>query len=515
MGQIVETQVSRNPRLIVSHEARHAADDIAPLGEAGAPPGVVLGDAVKLGQIEGDRLDHRLRRRRDRGVEALIGTRRAEAGTNLGDARRPRLGGGRLDDNPVAALRLPVKDEMHEGVEPGACDVGVGEQIGRGLEMRRGIAVLRGPIGQIMLDRIKAGAGDVRICRQIPGRVELTGFGNHTRPTPQLQRLGRTGREDPSSDPGEAPQDLAQTPLPAADPAQGCRHAPGRGFMHRGERLAVGERLALGYELLALSYELLFASGALGKCRYQLLFASGVLGKCRHQLIFAALQGLEGGIQVSQLGFQLLRVAHAGAKRRVPLGDLLLEQSGYAAQRPREFLAGAGQRGQRGIPFGERRHELLRAVHLRCENGIALRERRSQFCSRLNRSTRSESCAANAGASSCACRVCAAVELRCAIFCWSRAMARVFSIKLALLAARMGWKTLSDSRRTSWSRSSSPSSPTRPDAAFSGPAERLLEPGCDIRALFKLLGGGDMVAHVRATENPPLRARYPAAGRAM
>ena len=164
-----------------------------------------------------------------------------------------------------------------------------------------------------------------------------------------------------------------------------------------------------------------------------------MLGKVCRQFFLAALLRIEGGPQIGQFLFQLLPVSHARGKGRITLRDLLLEQSGYAAQRSCECLAGAGQRQQRGIPFGEPCHGLLPAAHLRCENGIPLRERRRQLLFRTQ--SRGEF-----GTLRRQCRgrllrvpVCAAVEFRSAIFCSSAAMARVFWIKVALFAARMGW----------------------------------------------------------------------------
>ena len=67
-AQIVEAQVRRQLGLLVAREARPRPGDVGPLGEALAPPLVVLGGGVVLGQVEGDRagVAHRYRGRAGR-----------------------------------------------------------------------------------------------------------------------------------------------------------------------------------------------------------------------------------------------------------------------------------------------------------------------------------------------------------------------------------------------------------------------------------------------------------------
>src|SRR5439155_9801428 len=55
--QVVESQVSRNVRLVVSCEKRLSLDDIPPLGKSLTPPFIVLGDGMKLWQVECDKAD--------------------------------------------------------------------------------------------------------------------------------------------------------------------------------------------------------------------------------------------------------------------------------------------------------------------------------------------------------------------------------------------------------------------------------------------------------------------------
>ncbi len=49
-------------RLVVPHELRHRLRHVGPLGEAAAPPRVVLGNGMVLRQVEGDELHQGLRR---------------------------------------------------------------------------------------------------------------------------------------------------------------------------------------------------------------------------------------------------------------------------------------------------------------------------------------------------------------------------------------------------------------------------------------------------------------------
>src|SRR5713101_3202422 len=54
-AQIVEAEIRRQMRLVVSLEERLGLDDVSPLREARAPPLVVLGDRVILRQVERQR----------------------------------------------------------------------------------------------------------------------------------------------------------------------------------------------------------------------------------------------------------------------------------------------------------------------------------------------------------------------------------------------------------------------------------------------------------------------------
>ena len=60
--QVVEAEVGGQRRLVVPAEERSGRADVGPLGEAGAPPLVVLRDRMELRQVEGDRA-RRLARR--------------------------------------------------------------------------------------------------------------------------------------------------------------------------------------------------------------------------------------------------------------------------------------------------------------------------------------------------------------------------------------------------------------------------------------------------------------------
>ena len=55
-AQVVEAEIRWKMGLVVPGEQRSCAHDVAPLGEALAPPRVVLGNRVKLRQVERDQL---------------------------------------------------------------------------------------------------------------------------------------------------------------------------------------------------------------------------------------------------------------------------------------------------------------------------------------------------------------------------------------------------------------------------------------------------------------------------
>src|SRR3546814_5887740 len=59
-AKVVEAEIGRQPRLLVTVEQRAGTGDVGPFGEALAPPGVVLRHRMVLRQVEGDRKSTRL-----------------------------------------------------------------------------------------------------------------------------------------------------------------------------------------------------------------------------------------------------------------------------------------------------------------------------------------------------------------------------------------------------------------------------------------------------------------------
>src|SRR6185437_4170641 len=107
-------------------ETRLAARQLRPFGEAFAPPGVVFGDAVVLGQVEGE--DQRLRlaaeRRRQR-LEARSAPAPA-LDRPVGAGRRSRRSGGAMGAGVRERVGGALVGEVAVGVEPGI-------EAGRGL----------------------------------------------------------------------------------------------------------------------------------------------------------------------------------------------------------------------------------------------------------------------------------------------------------------------------------------------------------------------------------------------
>ena len=54
--QVVVAELAGDVGLVVAGEERPGPGDVGPLGEPGAPPLVVLGDGVELGEVEGQGL---------------------------------------------------------------------------------------------------------------------------------------------------------------------------------------------------------------------------------------------------------------------------------------------------------------------------------------------------------------------------------------------------------------------------------------------------------------------------
>jgi hypothetical protein len=61
---------------------------------------------------------------------------------------------------------------VFERVDPGGRDIGVGSEVSRIVEPGAGIAALMPAVGPIMLVRIDAGCGHVRIVEKVEARVE-------------------------------------------------------------------------------------------------------------------------------------------------------------------------------------------------------------------------------------------------------------------------------------------------------------------------------------------------------
>ena len=92
VAQVVEPEVGRQPRLVVAVELGQGAGDIAPFGEAAAPPGVVLRDPVELRQVERDqrRRERRAACRRAGNVPIAGWSARTGGPDDASSTRRPR-----------------------------------------------------------------------------------------------------------------------------------------------------------------------------------------------------------------------------------------------------------------------------------------------------------------------------------------------------------------------------------------------------------------------------------------
>ena len=164
--QPVVAEVARDARLVVPGEPRQAAADVGPLGEPVAPPGVVLGDAVELRQVERqhhgpgggagrqrlDRLEQRTRRgvaphlARDVGV--AHGPHRDHAGVVPVQAVVQQ----RVGLRPVLQVALPVE----RPVEPG-----------------RRRPPLVGAADQVVLERVHPGDHHIRRLAAVVDDIEL------------------------------------------------------------------------------------------------------------------------------------------------------------------------------------------------------------------------------------------------------------------------------------------------------------------------------------------------------
>ena len=56
-SQVVEAQLARKAWMLVARERRARLDDVVPLSEPASPPSIILGDGMKLRQVEGQCID--------------------------------------------------------------------------------------------------------------------------------------------------------------------------------------------------------------------------------------------------------------------------------------------------------------------------------------------------------------------------------------------------------------------------------------------------------------------------
>ena len=88
--EVVEAEARRQARLVVAVEEGPRVRDVAPLREAFAPPDVVLGNRVELGEVEGDQLQSR-RCRRSRPTAVTIRRHPARTRRVAAGGRRDRM----------------------------------------------------------------------------------------------------------------------------------------------------------------------------------------------------------------------------------------------------------------------------------------------------------------------------------------------------------------------------------------------------------------------------------------
>jgi hypothetical protein len=164
--EAVEAEVARHARLVVAAETRQAARDVGPFGEAGAPPGVVLGEGVELRQVVGEQLDAARGALGQRAELLEVGARAGEALHLARDAglvlRHPAVHAG------LVAVRDPVGERVLRHI---AAQVAL--HVEAHVELGRGVAPLAPAVEPEMLERIDAGGGDVRVVLQVVADVEL------------------------------------------------------------------------------------------------------------------------------------------------------------------------------------------------------------------------------------------------------------------------------------------------------------------------------------------------------
>ena len=163
VGQVVVADVGmRHARLLVAGEHRPGPPDVGPLGESLAPPGVVLGNAVELGQVH-----------RDRPHVAAVG--RAGQHRGRGRARRRDAGsvGGRKRRPGIRSSRLVFGDqEVHERIDVDGERPGPGGHVGRQGEARRRLPPLPPAGAEKVRQRLEAGQRDIRVPVEVPGGIE-------------------------------------------------------------------------------------------------------------------------------------------------------------------------------------------------------------------------------------------------------------------------------------------------------------------------------------------------------
>jgi len=164
--QAVEAEVARHARLVVAAEARHAARHVGPLGEALAPPLVVLGEGVELREVVGEQL-HAPRHVGAERLELL------ELGGRLGEALHlARDGRLVVRHAPVHARLVAAGQPVGEGIFGQ-----VAAQVALGVEAHveggGGVAALLVAVGPEVQERIDAGRRHVGAVLAVIVDVEI------------------------------------------------------------------------------------------------------------------------------------------------------------------------------------------------------------------------------------------------------------------------------------------------------------------------------------------------------
>lgn len=120
VAQVVEAQIRRQPRLRMAFELRQRPGDVAPFGEALAPPGVVLGERMELRQVERDQGGGQGAGQGCPGVGHMADRRFIGAVQGPDDARRGsrfgRMPARRRRQQPAEALQQAVAPPVASGV---------------------------------------------------------------------------------------------------------------------------------------------------------------------------------------------------------------------------------------------------------------------------------------------------------------------------------------------------------------------------------------------------------------